>query len=131
MNFNTVLRKDKYGLLIMSDRSDDGCSCSPDELGDFDFLPSCKRHDFGYRNSKDQGRFAQLKDKIDDKLKRDMYDVCDKFSGLESYRGVVCRRIADAYHIGVQQFGKHKRSVEDGVSLLKKRECDLLQFGRM
>ena len=69
------------------DWNDDGCSCSPDDLGEFDFLASCKRHDFGYRNGKKLGLWPGRKERVDDNLKRDLYDVCDKFSGWESYKG--------------------------------------------
>jgi len=37
------------------DWSNDGCSCSPDDFGEFNFLNSCQRHDFGYRKGKKQG----------------------------------------------------------------------------
>jgi Prokaryotic phospholipase A2 len=103
---------------------DDGCSCSPDDLGEYDFLPSCKRHDFGYRNSKDQGRFnAEMKERIDSNFKDDLYDMCNKFSGWESFKGVECRRIADIYVAFVRKLGKKKR--DDMSAVLQKRECDL------
>jgi len=69
--------------------NDDGCSCSPDDLGEHDFLDACKRHDFGYRNAKNMGRFdATLKERIDNNFKDDLYDVCNEFSGWQSYKGV-------------------------------------------
>lgn len=103
---------------------DDGCSCSPDDLGEFDFLPPCQRHDFGYRNAKNQGRFsAEMKEKIDTNFKDDLYDVCNKFSGLQSFKGVECRRIADIYVAFVRKFGKKKR--DETSATLQKRECDL------
>ncbi|KAF7514080.1 hypothetical protein GJ744_004405 [Endocarpon pusillum] len=103
---------------------DDGCSCSPDELFGYDFLDPCKRHDFGYRNGKNMGRFdATLKEKVDNNFKDDLYDVCNKFSGLQSFRGVECRRIADIYVAFVKKFGKKKR--DETSTLLQKRECDL------
>lgn len=104
--------------------ADDGCSCSPDDVGDYDFLPPCKRHDFGYRNAKEQGRFnPEMKERIDDKFKDDLYDVCAKFTDLQSYKGVQCRRIADIYVLFVRKFGKKKR--DGGSASLQKRECDL------
>lgn len=91
------------------DWSDDGCSCSPDQLGEFDFRPPCWRHDFGYRNAKKQGRFnAAMKENIDNKFKADLYDVCNKFTGWQSFKGVKCRRIADIYVAFVRQFGKRR-----------------------
>jgi hypothetical protein len=43
--------------------------------------------------------------KIDDKFKADLYDYCKKFSGLSSYKGVVCRRTADIYYKAVRHAG--------------------------
>jgi Prokaryotic phospholipase A2 len=103
---------------------DDGCSCSPDDLGEYNFLDACKRHDFGYRNAKKMGRFdTKLKERIDNNFKDDLYNVCNKFSGWQSYKGGECRRIADIYVVFVKKFGKKKR--DDSAVLLRKRECDL------
>jgi Prokaryotic phospholipase A2 len=110
---------------------DDGCSCSPDDLGEFDFLSPCKRHDFGYRNAKEMKTFdAAMKDRVDNNFKDDLYDVCNKFSGWESFKGVQCRRIADIYVAFVRQFGKRKR---DETTSLQKRECELREaiFGKV
>ncbi|MCJ1264535.1 hypothetical protein MMC22_004407 [Lobaria immixta] len=84
----------------------DGCSESPDKPQGFNFLPSCQRHDFGYRNYKEEGRFTEPNRKIiDDNLKADLYDVCKEYKGLSSFKGVECRRIADLYHLAVREFG--------------------------
>ena len=108
------------------DWSDDGCSCSPDDLGEYDFLNPCKRHDFGYRNAKAMGRFdSAMKKRVDDSFKDDLYDVCNKFSGWESFKGVECRRIADIYVVFVRKFGKRKR--DDTSASLEKRACDLTE----
>lgn len=48
------------------DWSDDGCSCSLDRPAGYDFLPSCYRHDFGYRNNKPLTPEKKLS--IDDKF---------------------------------------------------------------
>lgn len=64
-----------------------------------------------------------MKKRIDDNFKNDLYDVCKKFSGLQSFKGVECRRIADIYVAFVRKFGKKKRD-EMNVNL-QKRECDL------
>jgi len=54
------------------DWSSDGCSYSPDDPFGFDFLQSCQRHDFGYRNYKAQGRFDDAgKSRIDNNFKSD------------------------------------------------------------
>ena len=129
-SISTFLKAKKAKKPSCFDWSDDGCSCSPDQLGNFDFLPSCKRHDFGYRNSKNQGRFGELKTRIDDNFKDDLYDVCKKFKGLKSLSGVECRRIADLYVKGVRKYGnKMKRDQEVGaMNDLRKRECDLAEL---
>lgn len=107
------------------DWSSDGCSCSPDDLGEYDFLPSCKRHDFGYRNLKNQKRFDEAtRKRVDDNLRNDLYNLCNTFSGWQSYKGVECRRIADVYYAFVRKFGKKKRDNSSSASL-QKRSCDL------
>ena len=47
----------------------DGCSNSPDNPLGYPFLNGCLRHDFGYRNYKDQLRFTDSnRKKIDDRF---------------------------------------------------------------
>jgi hypothetical protein len=58
------------------DWTSDGCSSSPDNPFGFDFIWSCHRHDFGYRNYKAQGRFEMGKASIDNNFKTDMYAQC-------------------------------------------------------
>ncbi|CAG8552217.1 5783_t:CDS:1 [Racocetra persica] len=88
------------------DFNDDGCSNSPDHPFGFNFLPSCQRHDFGYRNYKNQGRFTEdNRAKIDNNFKKDMFDICKEFKGLKSFLGVKCRRIAEIYFNAVRAFG--------------------------
>ncbi|WP_143737102.1 phospholipase [Microbispora sp. GKU 823] len=90
------------------DWSSDGCS-SPlpngNKPGGFDFLPSCQRHDFGYRNYKKQGRFTEYnRGQIDNNFRSDMYNYCSRFSGLKAALGVACRRYADTYYAAVRNF---------------------------
>lgn len=88
------------------DWSSDGCSKAPDRPSGFDFLPSCQRHDFGYRNYKRLQMFNERTRKlIDDHFKQDLYHYCDHFSGLMSFKGVACRRIADTYWLVVRNAG--------------------------
>lgn len=89
--------------------TDDGCSKSPDKPDGYNFLPSCQRHDFGYRNYKKQARLTEPNRKvIDDNLKTDLYHECKRYHGLSSWKGVECRRIADIYHAAVRKFGNSK-----------------------
>ena len=84
----------------------DGCSDSPDKPLDYNFLPSCQRHDFGYRNYKNQARFTEPNRKIiDDNFKADLYNECSKYRGLSSLKGVECRGLADIYYDAVREFG--------------------------
>lgn len=92
------------------DWTSDGCSYSPDEPLGFDFLPSCQRHDFGYRNCKAQSRFTDAnKAKIDSNLKSDLYNQCAKEDD-QAAEGV-CKGVADVYYDAVWDFGA-KRAVE-------------------
>lgn len=104
--------------------SSDNCSWSPDKPDGFNFIPSCHRHDFGYRNTKDQKRFtAAMKTRIDDNFKKDLYKYCSQFSGIWSYKGVECRRIADIYVAFVRKFGKRDEELQ-----FTKREKSVLDI---
>ena len=84
------------------DWSSDGCSDSPDNPLGFNFLQSCQRHDFGYRNYKAQGRFDDAgKARIDSNFKSDMYDQCETEGDLK----VVCEGVADLYYEAVVELG--------------------------
>jgi len=49
--------------------SSNGCNYSPDNPRGYPFLQACQRHDFGYRNYKNQKRFTSAnRKKIDDKF---------------------------------------------------------------
>lgn len=97
---------------------DDRCSCSPDHPGAYDFVPSCARHDFGYRNSKAQNRFGELKDRIDSNFQKDLYNECDRFNSLQN---LDCHWTADIYVGFVETFGKTKR--DDMGRSLEIRDC--------
>ncbi|KAH7135073.1 prokaryotic phospholipase A2-domain-containing protein [Dendryphion nanum] len=89
------------------DWSADGCSSSPDNPLGFNFLNSCLRHDFGYRNYKAQSRFtANGKSRIDVNFRSDMYNQCNSESLTTA-----CRAVADLYYRAVVEFGL-KRAVE-------------------
>lgn len=85
------------------DWSSDGCSDSPDHPIKFNFLPSCQRHDFGYRNYKKQNRFTNdSKARIDQNFKNDMHNECNKYSVLKRE---ACKGVADFYYEAVKEFG--------------------------
>ncbi|KAF3491387.1 secretory phospholipase A2 [Arthroderma uncinatum] len=88
------------------DWSSDNCSSSPDMPRGYNFVPSCQRHDYGYRNGKRLNRFTEdYRKKVDDNFKSDLYNYCNQFSGLESWKGVECRRYADIYYFAVRECG--------------------------
>lgn len=53
-----------------------------------------------------------MKKRIDDNFKNDLYKYCSQFSGLQSYKGVECRRIADIYVAFVRKYGKRNAAGE-------------------
>jgi hypothetical protein len=62
------------------DWSSDGCSSSPDNPFGFPFTPACHRHDFGYRNYKNQKRFTDAgKLKIDNQFKTEYEPITPQF----------------------------------------------------
>ncbi|WP_106176987.1 phospholipase [Prauserella shujinwangii] len=80
------------------DWSSDACSWSPDKPLGYDFTRACHRHDFGYRNYKDQGRFTEANRKrIDDNFYSDMKTIC---AGRWQ-----CDSAAWTYYQAVRQFG--------------------------
>lgn len=95
------------------DWSSDGCSYSPDDPLGFDFLESCERHDFGYRNYKAQSRFTDAnKAKLDLNLKSDLYKKCSEEKNPESED--ICKGVANIYYDAVRDFGS-KRAIEAGL----------------
>jgi hypothetical protein len=92
--------------------SSDGCSDAPD----FDFVKACRRHDFGYRNYKKQGRWdEEHRAKLDDNFLNDMMDMCDVQDSLTrvGFRKHACCTAARVYWHAVREFG-------DDVRMLKR-----------
>jgi hypothetical protein len=90
------------------DWSSDNCSFSPDNPLGYPFEPGCQRHDFGYRNYKNQGRFTDAnKLRIDNGLRSDLYYQCDV-----SGSGSLCRGLADVYYRAVRAFGRNAATAE-------------------
>ncbi|HEX7836120.1 MAG TPA: phospholipase [Kofleriaceae bacterium] len=91
------------------DWSSDGCSNPVTIIGKDhpfgvgDFLPSCQRHDFGYRNYKRLKLLDEsMRKRIDDNFRKDLYSYCSRFSGWSSWRGVACRWVANVYYSAVR-----------------------------
>ncbi|WP_067964935.1 phospholipase [Nocardiopsis trehalosi] len=90
------------------DWSSDSCSWSPDQPLGFDFDPSCKRHDFGYRNYKLQSRFTEAaRLSIDDNFRDDMYGECGG--------NWLCNGAADLYYTAVRQFGASSATTAEAL----------------
>ncbi|GLZ29807.1 hypothetical protein Lesp02_19970 [Lentzea sp. NBRC 105346] len=105
--FETARAQQPYNGQL--DWSSDGCSYSPDSPFGFKFLPSCHRHDFGYRNYKRQSRFTESNRlRIDNNFKSDMYNACGG--------NWACKRTADVYYAAVRKFGGTSTSTADAVT---------------
>ena len=84
------------------DWSTDLCSFSPDNPFGFGFEMSCARHDFGYRNFKLEGIFADNKTRLDDAFYADLTAVCDAESW---WAQPACYSLAWTYYEAVRTFG--------------------------
>ncbi|KAI9164104.1 hypothetical protein HJFPF1_05740 [Paramyrothecium foliicola] len=90
------------------DWSSDNCSWSPDNPLGYPFEPACHRHDFGYRNYKNQNRFTDAnKLRIDNNFRTDLYYQCDV-----SGSGSLCRGLANVYYNAVRAFGRSAATSE-------------------
>jgi hypothetical protein len=75
------------------------CSWGHDHPWDFDFKYSCQRHDFGYKNYRDQNRFCEAgRKKIDDQFSRDLRSYC---AGRKWWKRPLCYTTAAGYIAGV------------------------------
>ncbi len=80
--------------------SADACTLAPDHPWNFDFKRSCQRHDFGYKNYRDQKRFcAAGRNKIDDQFNRDLRSYCASRSW---WKRPLCYTTAATYVAGVR-----------------------------
>lgn len=86
--------------------TDDGCSNSPDKPGGFNFLPSCQRHDFGYRNYGKGAVKASPTDAtrlaVDNRLRSDLTNECNKYSGGQR---TDCLGYASTFYAAVRTAG--------------------------
>jgi len=104
--FTTLRAQQPYAGQL--DWSSDGCSYSPDNPFGFKFLPTCERHDFGYRNYKRQGRWNETNRlRIDNNFKSDMYKQCGS--------NWACKRTADLYYAAVREFGGSASSTATSI----------------
>ncbi|WP_197038473.1 phospholipase A2 [Herbidospora cretacea] len=84
----------------------DGCSFTDDE-GGFDFDDACRRHDFGYRNLRAQGRLtSEGRRRVDDRFLADVYALCGRYQGWESFKGVACRGEGRVLHALLRGVGR-------------------------
>jgi hypothetical protein len=86
------------------DWTDDGCSNSPDEPLGFNFLPSCQRHDFAYRNFKTQNRFTEKeRERIDKNFLTDLENMCGEERAPRKKKS--CKKVAEFYYGTVRRLG--------------------------
>ncbi|GLX92586.1 phospholipase A2 [Herbidospora sp. NBRC 101105] len=75
--------------------------------GGFDFDDACRRHDFGYRNLRAQGRLTpEGRRRVDDRFLADVYALCGRYQGWESFRGVACRGEGRVLHALLRGVGR-------------------------
>lgn len=96
---------------------DDGCSVPVlngsglDSLGDFpdgfNFLDSCKRHDFGYYNYRKQNRCNEdTRGQIDENFKKDLNNECKSYSWWRHpLKRIHCQALVETYFLGVRSGG--------------------------
>lgn len=96
------------------DWSSDGCTTAPDFPKGYNFRDSCYRHDFGYRNYRNQARLhlGDNRKRIDKKLRKDCNDECTKKFGDDEkpFKWLQCRKVAEFYYVAVRVFGKSQAS---------------------
>lgn len=80
----------------------DYCSSSPDNPLGFNFTLSCARHDFGYRNYKEVGRFPAAKPRLDSAFYADLKRKCATYSVAVR---AACYSLAWTYYQAVRAFG--------------------------
>ena len=97
--------------------ADDGCSVplvngsGLDFLVDFpegfNFLDSCRRHDFGYYNYRKQNRCNEdTRGQIDLNFLKDLEDECKQYSGFfQTVKRIDCRQMALTYFTAVRSGG--------------------------
>ncbi|MEO3807756.1 phospholipase A2 [Sphaerisporangium sp. B11E5] len=104
----------------------DDCSKSPDGFLGFKFDYPCRRHDFGYRNYRLQGRLTEANRKrIDDNFWRDMNTVCSggRF-GPYQLNAAVCHKMGMLYWSVVRAAGWWKKKPYSGYFVLSNEMSD-------
>ncbi|OAL00264.1 hypothetical protein IQ06DRAFT_347645 [Phaeosphaeriaceae sp. SRC1lsM3a] len=100
-----AVAKVQEGKILGLDWSTNGCSSAPNTPFNFDFLPACIRHDFGYHNYIAQKRCgAENKKRIDKNFKNDLYTQCAVEN--EEIKREACESVANVYYASVRVFGK-------------------------
>lgn len=85
----------------------DKCTLSPDRPANFNFIPSCHRHDFGSRNFKGKNQWNPVnKVRTDWRFRTDMWDECAKYKGSikKLAKRALCVVVANKYADAVGVF---------------------------
>ena len=99
-NFLSAMNAKTPPYLFWPSPSANACTGMFDYPWDFDFKRSCQRHDFGYKNYRDQKRFCQSgREKIDSQFSRDLRSYC---ASRKWWKRPLCYSTAEAYIAGVR-----------------------------
>ncbi|KAF3941020.1 hypothetical protein ABW19_dt0201521 [Dactylella cylindrospora] len=88
----------------------------------YDYLNSCFRHDFGYRNFKAQTRFTDdNRERLDDKFLEDMHAQCDNQFGrwYQFISKFWCKKVAGIYFLFVRLCGNDQCTIDRAKEILK------------
>lgn len=93
--FRSAMSSKNPPYLFWPSPSANACTLAPDHPWDFDFKQSCQRHDFGYKNYRDQKRFCEAgRKRIDDQFARDLRSYCASRSW---WKKPLCYSTAETY----------------------------------
>lgn len=93
--------------------SSDMCSWWSGKPQVYGFRPVCQRHDFGYRNTKEQKRLTKaMKESLDAKFIYDVYVHCAQFYLPGTSASTACMLLGAQYYHFAQDFGNNSTNSE-------------------
>ncbi|KAI5781533.1 prokaryotic phospholipase A2-domain-containing protein [Geopyxis carbonaria] len=98
--FQAALNSRTPPYLFWPSPTANACTNAPDHPWGFNFKKACQRHDFGYKNHRNQQRFCPTeRARIDSLFAKDLADYC---SGRPWLKRWACRNTAAPYVAGVR-----------------------------
>lgn len=98
--FLSAMKAKNPPYLFWPSPSANACTMASDHPWNFDFKQSCQRHDFGYKNYRDQKRFCEAgRKRIDAQFDRDLRSYC---ASRTWWKRPLCYSTAAAYVAGVK-----------------------------